>query len=409
MNSSLRNKWIIALAFAASAFALAAPAQPQIATPQDYAQREQLASPAARQKLAVLRQRIKDRKLGYEVGFTEAMERSAKSLTGGELPPDLIQVAKKQNVIARQVVQLDRETRDQALKVNPLLKLKLPELHVACNAGAKSFDWRQSGKVTPVKRQGCGSCWAYGAMAVLESSYLIRNDMTADGSEQYIVTNSQAGTCKGGGTKGAIDFLTTDGTTTEAELPDSGVDGTPNLNFYPTPYHALVSGFVSDTVQIPPVAEIKAEMCLHGPVVSWVGVNDSFISYTGGTYTQDDDYAAQQKKPCPSSGPPNGAVCGHFVTIIGWNDAKHAWLVKNSWGTNWGSAGGFGSERGFMWIDYDANQIGAGSMWVEARNNAYRLPARYFELMPQVKRIDPGPLKKGGIIQKQVNPQIKQQ
>jgi C1A family cysteine protease len=31
---------------------------------------------------------------------------------------------------------------------------------------------------------------------------------------------------------------------------------------------------------------------------------------------------------------------GHAVTVIGWSEAKQAWLVKNSWGLGGGDAGG---------------------------------------------------------------------
>jgi C1A family cysteine protease len=36
----------------------------------------------------------------------------------------------------------------------------------------------------------------------------------------------------------------------------------------------------------------------------------------------------------------------HGVVICGYDDAKHAYLAINSWGTNWGDAG-------YVWIDYD--------------------------------------------------------
>ena len=36
----------------------------------------------------------------------------------------------------------------------------------------------------------------------------------------------------------------------------------------------------------------------------------------------------------------------HALIICGYDDAKHAFKVFNSWGTNWGDAG-------FSWIDYD--------------------------------------------------------
>lgn len=407
------HKLIVTLAFVALAIVLAAPASTQNTRQttvqtnamQDYARREQTAPPAVRQKLAEIRQRIKEHNLGFEVGYTSAMERSAQSMTGGILPTNLLEIARKQNVIAREVITIDRQARDAAIKLDPNIRSRLPELTVSCNAGSKTFDWRWSGKVTPVKSQGCGNCWAYGAMAPLESSYLIRNNLTVDGSEQFIVSNSGAGTCQGGGTKGAIDFLVSTGTTTDANLPDSGTNGTPDVNDFPKPYQALVAGFVSDTESIPSVSEIKAAMCEHGPVVSWIGVTDSFVAYTGPSVYKDDDYATEAMKPCPASGPINGAVCGHFVTIIGWSDPKHAWLIKNSWGTNWGNACGTGTERGYMWIDYGSNQIGAGAMWEEARNKMYRLPPRYYELIPQLRLIDPGPLRNPEVIKRpQANP-----
>ena len=41
-----------------------------------------------------------------------------------------------------------------------------------------------------------------------------------------------------------------------------------------------------------------------------------------------------------------GTSVGHAITIVGWDNSKHAWKVVNSWGTGWGDAG-------YSWIDYD--------------------------------------------------------
>ena len=40
-----------------------------------------------------------------------------------------------------------------------------------------SKDWRADGAVNPIKQQGgCGSCWAFGAVACLESAHQIKNN-----------------------------------------------------------------------------------------------------------------------------------------------------------------------------------------------------------------------------------------
>ena len=44
--------------------------------------------------------------------------------------------------------------------------------------------------------------------------------------------------------------------------------------------------------------------------------------------------------------PPATIGCGHFVVIIGWNDADDCWICKNSWGPDWGEDGYFRIKRG---------------------------------------------------------------
>ena len=48
------------------------------------------------------------------------------------------------------------------------------------------------------------------------------------------------------------------------------------------------------------------------------------------------------------------------MLIVGWDDDKDAWRIKNSWGDqNWG-------EKGYMWLRYRSNYIGFGAAWVDA-------------------------------------------
>lgn len=62
------------------------------------------------------------------------------------------------------------------------------------------YDWRTLGKVTSVKNQGhCGSCWAFSAVAAIESAYAIKTNILENFSEQQLVDCSTANNgCNGG-------------------------------------------------------------------------------------------------------------------------------------------------------------------------------------------------------------------
>lgn len=62
-----------------------------------------------------------------------------------------------------------------------------------------------------------------------------------------------------------------------------------------------------------------------GPVVARMVVHSDLYDYTGGVYSK-------------VSGKNKG---GHFVLVVGWDDATSAFLVKNGWGTDWGESGCF--------------------------------------------------------------------
>ena len=48
----------------------------------------------------------------------------------------------------------------------------------------------------------------------------------------------------------------------------------------------------------------------------------------------------------PSDGNWEAPAGGHAMLIVGYSDAKNAWLVRNSWGAGWGI-------NGHVWIDYE--------------------------------------------------------
>jgi cathepsin L len=331
-----------------------------------YKQRELQASPAVRSRLTDLRATIKAQNLTFGVGYTTAADQKIEELAGTVAPANLEQEVSQVNSNATILLAEEDQARTTALSRSSIL---LPELAAKkkCIAGRRKFDWRDSGKVTPVRNQGgCGSCWAFSTLGAWEGSNLIRNNAADDASEQYLVNAKTAGTCSGGWW--AFDLMrkpTGTGTATEAGVPYMGSDGT-NPSSVATPYKVANWGYVSPGGGIPTPAEIKKAMCDHGPVTVAVRVTPAFQHYNGeGVFNEQDP----------------GKI-NHGVTIVGWDDDKQAWLIKNSWGTGWG-------DKGYMWIAYNSNKIGLGAAWVDASTKFYRISPAVFDRIQPIQRIMP--------------------
>lgn len=178
-------------------------------------------------------------------------------------------------------------------------------------------------------------------MGAYEASYGIANNIQIDVSEQHALNCVKPGTCDGGWYQWVFAWMISDGVADETALPYRGQEGTctPGVK---SPYRAAVSGFVSDQVRIPTAEQIKEAICAHGPVAVAVNATPAFAAYTGGVFNENDP----------------GEI-NHAVLLVGWDDDKGAWLLKNSWGASWG-------EGGYMWIAYTSNSIGTMAAWVHA-------------------------------------------
>jgi len=315
-------------------FQVASAAQKVLITPRNvvinYQQREMKASPQIKTQLNTIRQKIKAKNLTFKVGYTAAMDFPLSKLAGLRAPANLTKLIKARNVRAAKM-----------LKIMPVVRIQ------ACSPAARTFDWRKARGSTSIRDQGgCGSCWAFATNGAFEGNYRIRNGAAIDSSEQDTLDCSGAGSCAGGWW--AHQYLIDKGSATEASYPYTPSKGT--CRSVSRPYKAINWGYVENKSSIPSVSKLKQALCQHGPLAIALRATSTFKAYTSGVFNEF------------ASGKVN-----HGVTLIGWDDNKGAWLIKNSWGTGWGDTCGYGTERGYMWIKYNCNKAGYAASWVEAK------------------------------------------
>lgn len=196
--------------------------------------------------------------------------------------------------------------------------------------GRGRFDWRDvDGKnyVTPVRDQGpCGSCWAFSTIAALESYTLRTRGKSKDLSEQMLVSCSGAGSCDGGWPEKASEVIQSWGAVDERAMPYQARD---TRCVFSTAYKGLPTtpnSRIGRWLRVEPdVASIKAALLEHGPLSTTMAVYFDFFFYRGGVYATS-----------------TGTLAGyHAVLIVGFDDEAEAFLVKNSWGDQWGEDGYF--------------------------------------------------------------------
>lgn len=204
-----------------------------------------------------------------------------------------------------------------------------------------TIDWRIGGitggtinYVTPVRDQGnCGSCWSFATTGALESYRLIKKPDNLCGlggcdlAEQALVSCSKAGSCRGGYIDKASTFIRNTGVPEETCCPYQTADIACKkacCNKWQSSTTYKIDSWVWITTNSPQVDAIKNALT-YGPLVTTMDVYADFFSYAGGVYSY-------------TAGTYQG---GHAVLIVGYNDQESCFIVKNSWGVDWGESGYF--------------------------------------------------------------------
>jgi C1A family cysteine protease len=267
----------------------------------------------------------------------KAFDFAIHQVTGLRIPKNFMQVAK-------------------GLQAAPL---PVKPRNAAPDPNAAAFDWRTANVVTPVRQylnntgqDSCGCCWCFAAVAVFESSSLLQsggNPDQLDASEQEILNCGNNGGCQGDWYWTAWEFMKTHGTASEANVPYTAAPGACDQSVA-TPYKVSAYDLVDAAKPIPDRQMIKDSLCRYGPLAIAVYADDAFLAYAGGEKAFK-GFASEPDNP--------NAKVNHAVTLIGWDNNKKAWLIKNSWGTDWGIGG-------YMWIDYDSNNVAFAAAWAQA-------------------------------------------
>lgn len=189
---------------------------------------------------------------------------------------------------------------------------------------------------TSIKNQGaCGACWAFSTAGMFES-VLLKQGISADLSEQWLVScNDEGWGCNGGWF--ANSYYLNPGAVLESCFRYKAKD----LECKTGCAYVYIA---DSTHSASNVAAIKNAIKTYGAVSSAVTVTSYFQAYSSGVFNYD-----------------STASVNHAVVLVGWDDtlgANGAWRMKNSWGSGWG-------ESGMMWIEYGCSNIGYGGNYLE--------------------------------------------
>ncbi|MBQ7077814.1 MAG: hypothetical protein IJM91_06750, partial [Lachnospiraceae bacterium] len=245
-----------------------------------------------------------------------------------------------------------------------------------------TFDLRDYGLVTPVKNQGeFGTCWAHAACGAMESNALIMGYGEYDLSEYQLayfgknMPDSQDAMIDGDGTEGTDKGKWYEHAGGNAYITTSMImKGYAPASEEKYPYKnmkkkldasaiddCILRGNSALYVDVHDVNSIKAAITKFGAMTISVagegGLYDKkyYNEKTFASYLPEEAYGKEYS-------------IDHEVCVIGWDDnfskenfatqpeGDGAWLVRNSWGTDWGM-------EGYYWLSYYDAAIEQAGSW----------------------------------------------
>lgn len=189
-----------------------------------------------------------------------------------------------------------------------------------------TVNWVEYGFRNPVLNQGgCGSCYTFAAVAALEGQYYIKYRQLIQLSHQELLDcGKEYGNygCGGGFQRNVYRYMLDHGLGYAASNPYTGregtcVRGTPRISI--STYYEIPSGNEE---------ALKQAVATVGPIpIDMDASLDTFRYYSGGLFYD---------QRCRTD------YLSHAITVVGYgtmSNGQDYWLVRNSWGANWGDNG----------------------------------------------------------------------
>jgi cathepsin K len=216
-----------------------------------------------------------------------------------------------------------------------------------------SWDSVAKGWVGPVKDQSqCGSCWDFSGTGIVEIAYNMAGmgggPTTFILSEQYTLSCQRNGGCNGDDNVTVLQVAKATGLPlTSAYGAYQGSHGTCHYKTGQQLFKIDDWGFAdgSQGEGVTPTPAIKAAIMQYGAVGAAIAADNAFMNSPAGQVFH-------------GSG---SRSINHDIILVGWDDAKGAWKLRNSWGPSW-------CEEGYQWIAYGANQVGTEAVWCVVNN-----------------------------------------
>jgi len=200
---------------------------------------------------------------------------------------------------------------------------------------ADTVNWVNKGAVTPIKNQGqCGSCWSFSTTGSTEGAHFLSKGNLVSLSEQNLMDCSKSygnNGCNGGLMDDAFKYIIANGgIDTESSYPYTAAS-TFDCKYKSADSGSTLASFKDVTSGSEPALATAAN---DRPIsVAIDASHNSFQLYQSGVYYE---------PACSAS------ALDHGVLVVGYgsDNGSDYWIVKNSWGTQWGMSGYIWMSKG---------------------------------------------------------------